>query len=138
MSRSAFVDTSGWYALIDRRDAAHARAKSVVQGLVKSGVRLVTSDYVLDESLTLTRMRAGGAAAVRLLDLVDQTAALDTEWIGADRFAFAKALFRKQVDQGFSFTDCTSFIVMEERGIREALTADSHYVARGFHALLIS
>jgi predicted nucleic acid-binding protein len=81
-------------------------------------------------------MRAGSTAARKLLDLLDGTSALDLEWIDPDRFATAKALFRKQLDQGFSFTDCTSFLVMEERRIIDAVTTSAHFVVRGYRRLL--
>ena len=126
MARSVFVDSGAWYALVDRRDAAHARMAVAVQGLIREGVRLVTTDYVIDESCTLAKARAGPVAAGRLLDLLEGTAAVDFEWIGAERFDRAKALFRKQADQAFSFTDCTSFAVMRERRITQAITGDDH------------
>ena len=133
----AFVDSSGWYALIDRRDAVHTRARSLLQQLLGDGGRVLTTDYVLDESFTLARSRAGALAARRLLDLVDQTAALDTEWVGPGRFATARAIFRKHLDQGYSFTDCVSFVVMEELRVARALTTDEHFRQRGFEALLL-
>ena len=136
MSRSAFVDSSGWYALIDRRDPSHTRAADLSRTLIRDGWRLLTTDYVIDESCTLARVRAGSRAAGRLLDLLDQTVALDVEWIGPERFDQAKLLFRKQLDQGFSFTDCTSFVVMKEKEIADALTSDAHFSARGFRLLL--
>jgi len=136
MSRSAFVDTSGWYALIDRRDPAHRKAASTVRRLLEGGTRLLTTDYVVDEACTLTRMRAGPIGAERLLELLAATSALDMEWIGPDRFEAAKAMFRKHRDQGYSFTDCTSFVVMEERKITEVLTTDRHFAVRGFQPVL--
>jgi predicted nucleic acid-binding protein len=135
MARSVFVDTSGWYALIDRRDAGHAATAELVRTLVTGGTRLVSTDYVIDEAATLTRVRSGSTAAFRLLDLIDQTAALDLEWIGPDRFDQARALFRKYHDQPFSFTDCTSFAVMRERRITRAITTDDHFLVAGFRRL---
>jgi predicted nucleic acid-binding protein len=136
MGDAAFVDSSGWYALIDRRDDVHSLAASTVARLIRDGVRLTTTDYVIDESCTLARIRAGVGAARALLEVLDTTRALSVEWIGPDRFDAAKVLFRKQLDQGFSFTDCTSFVVMEQRRIRAALTTDAHFTTRGFEALL--
>lgn len=135
MARSVFVDTSAWYALIDRRDADHARVAALVRRLVGDGVRLVSTDYVLDESCTLARARSGSEAALRLLDLVHGTAALDLEWIGSERFERAERLFRKHDDQAFSFTDCTSFAVMRERGLTDAITTDEHFRIAGFTLL---
>ena len=58
------------------------------------------------------------------------------EWIGPQRFELAKAFFRKHADHGYSFTDCTSFVVMRELALTEALTTDRHFVEAGFKALL--
>jgi predicted nucleic acid-binding protein len=137
MSGSAFVDTSGWYALIELNDAAHERAASLIRRLIAADVRLVTTDYVIDESCTLAKARSGFAAAARLLDVLDGTAAVDLEWVGPDRFHTAKRAFRKHRDQEFSFTDCTSFVVMRERRMSDAVTTDDHFRIAGFRPLLI-
>ena len=94
MARRVFIDTSGWCALIDRSDSAHDRAVTVVEQLVRGGSRLVTSDYVLDESYTLTLARLGVIGAGRFMDLSERTSAVDTEWITTDRFAAARTMFR--------------------------------------------
>lgn len=135
MARNVFVDTGAWYALLDRRDNRHGEMAAAVQSLISAGTRLVTTDYVVDESCSLAKVRAGSLAATRFLDLLDGTAALDLEWVGPERFAKAKSLFRKYRDQDFSFTDCTSFTVMRERRIAQALTTDRHFRIAGFEIL---
>ena len=136
MATRLFIDTSGWYALIDRRDAWHATAAQQVAKLLDARGRLVTTDYVVDESCTLARTRAGRVAANRLLDLLKQTGALDWEWIGAERFARTEVFFRKHSDHGYSFTDCTSFVTMRELKLTRALTSDAHFTKAGFEATL--
>jgi predicted nucleic acid-binding protein len=136
MSRKLFVDTSGWYALIDRKDAWHRPALTQVEAHISAGGRLVTTDYVIDESCTLAKGRAGPNAGIRLLDLLRQTEGVDWEWVSSDRFARAEAMFRKQRDQGYSFTDCTSFVVMRETRLDRALTTDEHFRIAGFHPTL--
>ncbi|MGQ0813779.1 MAG: type II toxin-antitoxin system VapC family toxin [Gemmatimonadota bacterium] len=135
MAGSVFIDTSGWYALIDRRDTGHEQIAALVREHIQGGGRLVSTDYVIDESCTLTRARAGSVAAMRFLDLVHHTAALDLEWVGPERFAKAKACFRKHHDQAFSFTDCTSFVVMRECRVTAAITSDDHFRIAGFRLL---
>jgi predicted nucleic acid-binding protein len=124
--------------MIDRRDAHHQRTVTLVGQLVRRKARLLTTDYVVDESCTLAKARAGSAMALRLLDLIGGTAALDLEWIGSERFRRAEVRFRSQPDQSFSFTDCTSFAVMSELGISEALSTDEHFLTAGFEPLLRS
>lgn len=136
MAGRVFVDTAGWYALIDRRDTWHARARQAVERLLAQKTVLVTSDYIVDESATLTRARIGAEAAGRLLDLLHATRALQWMWIDAERFERAEAWFRKHADHGYSFTDCTSFALMRELRIERALTTDAHFETAGFRRLL--
>jgi predicted nucleic acid-binding protein len=58
------------------------------------------------------------------------------EWIGPDRFHGAATLFEKHADKEWSFTDCVSFVVMRELGIRDAFTTDHHFEQAGFLPLL--
>ncbi len=136
MAREAFVDSSGLYTLADRRDPSRAEAEQCVTALVKSGIGLVLTDYIIDESCTLAKARGGAYGALRLLEIIERSEAFRLIWIGEERFESAKAFFRKHADHGYSFTDCTSFIVMQELRIRDALTTDRHFAEAGFRPLL--
>jgi uncharacterized protein len=131
-----FVDTSGLYALVDRRDAHHASARLIVERLLRAGQRLVVTDYIVSESVTLANVRSGPTVATRVLDLVEQSAGLRIEWIGPERFAATTRYFRRHTDHAYSFTDCSSFVVMRELRLTKALTTDAHFVEAGFVALL--
>ena len=135
-ARDLFVDTSGFYAALDARDAHHSLAATVIADTVRSGQRIVFTDYVITESLNLCVARRGHHVAVRMLDFLDMSRAgirlsIDPEW-----FEKAARFFRKHADKTFSFTDCTSFIVMKELGLRRALTTDHHFRQAGFEAIL--
>jgi predicted nucleic acid-binding protein len=136
MAREVFVDSSGLYALADHRDPARKGAERCVAELVNTGGSLVLTDYIIDEACTLAKARAKGEGALRLLEIVDRSDAFRLLWIGEGRFAAAKTFFRKHADHDYSFTDCTSFVVMRELGLTEALTTDRHFVEAGFRALL--
>ena len=136
MAREVFLDSSGLYALADRQDPAHAAAQQRVHRLASGGSRLILTDYILDESITLARARAGVMAALKLLQIVEQSNALTLVWVGEERFDLAKAYFRKHADHDFSFTDCTSFVVMRELKLKEALTTDRRFAEAGFRPLL--
>lgn len=136
MAREVFVDSSGLYALADRRDSYHTQAEERVGKLIESGIRLVLTDYIIDETCTLAKARAGSDAALRLLEIVERSRAIDMFWIGVEHFEAAKAFLRRHVDHGYSFTDCTSFVVMDKLRIRDALTSDHHFVEAGFRMLL--
>ncbi len=134
--REVFVDTSGLYALVDKKDAHHVRARRVVEKLLPTGRRLVVTDYVVSETVTLANARSGTRVALRVLDLIEQSAGIRIEWIGTSRFDATKRFFRKHADHAYSFTDCSSFVVMRELRLTQALTTDGHFAEAGFEALL--
>lgn len=134
--REIFADTSGLYASVDRRDAHHARAVSLLGNLARRHRIIVTSDYLIAETINLAMARRGRVVAERLLDLIESSKGIRLVWVGTEHFTAAKAFFRKHADQGYSFTDCTSFVIMRELGIADALTTDRHFAAAGFRALL--
>ena len=134
--REVFADTSGLYALVDRKDAHHTAAREAVVTFARRGRRLIVTDYVVAEAVTLAKARSGARVALRVLDLVDQSVGIRVELIGAARFDATAAYFRKHADHAYSFTDCSSFVVMRELRLRQALTTDGHFPEAGFEALL--
>ena len=135
-SRDAFVDTSGLYALINRNDPAHGAARVAVGRLLRDGRRLVVTDYIIDESATLAKARGGAQLAGRVLELIEQSHGLRVEWIRPERFEATKAFFRRHADHGYTFTDCSSFVVMRELRLAQALTSDRHFAEAGWEVLL--
>jgi uncharacterized protein len=137
-SKPVFADTSFFFALAAKRDHAHTQATAEYARLVKAGRRLVTTDYVIDETLTLVKLRTEARVALALLERIEQSESVVIEAIDATRFNTAKALFRRHADHDYSFTDCTSFAVMREQKLTDALTTDAHFAEAGFKALLRS
>jgi predicted nucleic acid-binding protein len=130
--KALLVDTAGWMMLADAGDPEHGAARSARdQWLITGGV-LVCTDYVMDETLTLIRVRLGLEAAERWWQQVDASPRVVWEWIDAMRAEKARQWFFRWKDKQFSFTDCTSFVVMRERRIRTALTSDRHFKQAGF------
>src|SRR5215469_17035177 len=130
-----FADTSVLDAAVDARDTYHPDAARLMRQLAQAGRMIVTSDYVVAETLNLAVARRGRVVADRLLQLLETSSGLRIEWIGAERFLAAKAFFRKHADHDYSFTDCTSFVVMQELRLRDVITTDRHFTEAGFHAL---
>jgi len=130
--RRLFVDTSGWVALNDQRDARHAVAKGAFATLLEQPLRLISTDFVLDETLSFLLRRTGHAATVRFGNATRRDPVAD--WIHVDEavWAAAWALFVRYDDKDFSFTDCTSFAVMRSLGLIEAFTFDEHFRQAGY------
>jgi predicted nucleic acid-binding protein len=133
--KALFVDTGGWMACADAADPACETARAARDRALERGQLLVTTDYVIDETLTLVRVRLGLAAAEAWWAQVQASSRLRTEWIGGSRADKARHLFFRHRDRDFSFTDCTSFIVMQELKLRQALTTDVHFGQVGFDAV---
>ena len=135
-----FLDTWGWLVLADAKDPAHADAVSERRRHSAPG-RLVTTDYVLDETFTRLYSRCSFAVARQFSEAVfsaEKGTLLKIERITPERFAVAYRWRARYRDKpAISFTDLTSFVVMKELGIRNVLTADAHFtqVHLGFRRL---
>ena len=75
---------------------------------------------------------------MRPFDMVDQSEVFRVIYMDDERFEQTKVLFLKHLDQGYSFTDCSSFILMRELEIHDVLTNDRHFQEIGFNAMLIN
>ena len=133
--KGLFVDTAGWMACADGADPAHRRVRLARDAALEEGCVLVTTDYVVDETLTLIRRRLGLTAAEAWWAQVDGSSRLRWEWIGIERAEKARGLFFRHRDKDYSFTDCTSMVVMRELKLRQALTTDDHFRQMGFQVL---
>jgi predicted nucleic acid-binding protein len=130
--RRYFVDTSFWIALFDRSDPSHDKVTTFWQGLAKKPLRLITSDYVLDEAYTFLRRHVGLQAAVDLHDVIQISRLIEVAEVRAPIRAAAWDTFVKYDDKVLSFTDCTSFVLMWQMGLTEVLTLDADFAQVGF------
>jgi predicted nucleic acid-binding protein len=130
--KALFADTAGWMACADAADPAHRTTMAARDAWLEKGGLFVTTDYIADETLTLIRFRLGPAAAEAWWKQVDGSSRLRWEPITPARAEKARGLFFRYQDKDFSFTDCTSFVVMRELKLREALTTDHHFAQMGF------
>ena len=135
-SKRVFGDTSFFFALVAKQDPAHQPAVTIYEKLLRGRGRVVTSDYIIDETLTLTKARINAEKSLALLERIEASESIDFEEIDSSRFTSAKTYFRKHSDHGYSFTDCTSFTLMRELHLRAALTTDRHFAEAGFEVLL--
>ena len=127
-----FVDTAGWVAAADSRDANGSSVREFRDQWLSSGGLLTTSDYVIDETLTVIRSRLGLDAAEAWWVQIEGSSRLRIESIDETRREQARTLFFGYRDKQFSFTDCCSFVLMRELRIRCVLTLDPHFRLMGF------
>ena len=130
-----FVDTAGWMMLADEADPLHPRSVEARDRWLERDGGLISTDYVLDETMTLIRVRLGIDAAERWWEQVEGSFRVLWEWMDPGRLEKARHLFFRYRDKSFSFTDCTSFVIMKEHRIRTALTSDRHFLQMGLEIL---
>jgi len=127
---SIFVDTSAFYALLDRDDSNHNRAKAAWAELLRSGEALTASNYVLVETSALVQRRLGFPALRAFSE--DIVPLVATHWIGEEIHTSAMAMVLTARRTSLSLVDCASFLVMRETGLRQTFCFDRHFAEQGF------
>jgi len=132
MPKRIFIDTSAFLALEDESDEHHEEAiRFRDQELLRGNYELVTTSYILDETLTLLRSRLGIPASIDFSKKIRRSQVVKVLSVSKEVEEKALELFEKYDEKTFSFTDCVSFVVMREKGIQEAFTFDEHFVQMG-------
>jgi uncharacterized protein len=140
-SQPIFVDTWGWLAFGHRRDTHHADVEQLLQDCRENRQPIHTSDYVLDELITLLFRREIHEEAVRFIEGLVADAAgakLQIQRITGERFAAALELRKRYKDKpDISFTDLTTIGIMRELRLTAIVTKDRHFqhVGLGFDTL---
>lgn len=119
-----FVDTGAWYASLVPTDPDHARA---AEWLAANRSPLLTTDYVVDETLTLLRVRGERKRALLLGTKLFQHSLAEIHKISTSDLTLAWQTFEQFDDKDWSFTDCTSKVVMEQLAINVAFAFDRHF-----------
>jgi uncharacterized protein len=124
-----FIDTFALVAFVDRRDSHHGQ----VMGYLKAnGPRMLMTEWIVLESLdSLATPRLRGEA-LQLIDGLRLNPDVEIVSFDGSIYRVAFDLYRNRSDKGWSLTDCTSFVVMEQRKLTRALTADNHFRQAGF------
>jgi predicted nucleic acid-binding protein len=126
-----FVDTGAFVAKEIAGDQFHQPARQAWNEVERRGLRLVSSEHVLDESATLIARRSHYAFAAEWgRDVIES----EIEWLRTEEVDWAKALLlmRKFADQAVSFTDCLSAVLMKRAGLKRVFGFDRHFSAMGF------
>lgn len=119
-----FVDTGAWFALAVPSDPDHQAARRFIE---QNRLRLMTTDYVVDELLTLFRMRQQRQRAVQWVDDILEGGGVVLAQVTAADFQRALVVYRQFADKLWSFTDCTSLAVMERLNLAAAFAFDEHF-----------
>lgn len=131
--RRLFVDTSAWFAFANRDDPEHEAVAALL--LDVPDARLVTSNLVFNETVTLCAHRLGHAVMQRVGGVLLDGGRVDLVRITPEDENAAWELLCKRTDEAYSFTDCASFVVMRRLSIEAAVALDSSFAAEGFESL---
>ena len=130
---ATFADSFYFLALFNPRDAAHERAVRASQDVPNT---LVTTDWVLVELADALCDPVNRVGCIGLVNDLRRSSRVKVEPATRELLNAGWSLYQQRLDKDWSLTDCTSFVVMEQRGIAEALTGDHHFEQAGFRALL--
>jgi hypothetical protein len=119
-----FVDSSAWFARYTPRDRNHAAAK---QFHAETRETLVTSDYIIDEVLTLLKVRGNIERAARVGKALFGGELAQIQWVSKADVEQAWGIFDGYRDKDWSFTDCVSLVLMRRLAIAKAFAFDEHF-----------
>jgi len=119
-----FVDTSAWFSMVVSVAEQHQAVKLCFETLPEP---LITTDYVVDETLTLLRARGYAKLALTLGAEFFHGSVTGIHYLSEDDVREAWEVFRRYDDKEWSFTDCASKVVMERLQITQAFSLDHHF-----------
>ena len=133
---SLFVDTSAFIALRVQDDLHYRRAQGFLHEIKQKRIRLHTTNFILDE--VYTYFCKYHEIAVAMMELISENPLILLNRVTAEDEIKARAILRTFQDKDFSYTDATSFTVMERLGIHAVFAFDDHFIQYGKFLVLPS
>ena len=124
------VDTSGLYALVDRKDPNHFKAAAYLRTLVQAR-SLLLSNHVFDETMTLVKLRLGISTAVQLGIRLRNSQLIEMMIFSAEEEFATWRLFTQYQDKAWSYTDCACLVLAQRHKLIFAFTFDPHFLQMG-------
>jgi hypothetical protein len=119
-----FVDAGAWYALAMPSDPDHAQATLFAASISEP---LITSDYIVDELLTLFSVRGQRRKGIEWVHEVLERGGTELVQVNVDDFSAALRVYEQFHDKAWSFTDCTSYVVIQRLQLKQAFSFDHHF-----------
>jgi uncharacterized protein len=140
LANKVFIDTSGWANLFIATESYHEQAKQWFQHKRQQNQAMVTTNYVVIELVALLNspLRVPRPQLFKYVEAVRNAPYINLIYIEPTIDSAAWELLKTREDKAWSLVDSTSFIVMQQLGIKEALTTDHHFEQAGFIRLLKS
>lgn len=130
--RRAFVDSSGWIALISADDGNHGAADAVFRRAIARRVALITTNLVLAEVHRFLLHRVGISAAAAAFERMEASSALSLQFATREHHDAARRWLAKLSDQVITYTDAVSFAVAKATRCDVVIGFDADFVVAGF------
>ena len=128
-----FADTSGWASFFREQERHHVKAVTLMTQWAAENRRIVTTNYVLGELIALcVRLRVPRSRSISYIQSIRAETWIEIVHIDERLDARAWELLENRLDKTWSLVDCASFVVMEQRGLTDALTTDHLFEQAGF------
>jgi predicted nucleic acid-binding protein len=125
-----FCDSSGFYALIDASEAQHPYAAAAWERLIRERHRLVTSNYVITETIAVVQARIGLKGVRAALESIQDC--VEVAWVDRPLHDAAVNELLTHNRRRLSLVDCTSFGLMRRHRIDAAFAVDPDFEEHGF------
>ncbi|MFL5732518.1 MAG: type II toxin-antitoxin system VapC family toxin [Chloroflexia bacterium] len=136
MTRSIFVNATGWLALYNPKDPNHDPVVQLWEDLRTQPVRFVSTDYVLDEVYTALKFFGSLHSAQAFHQLVANSALIRLFMTDSVIFDRAWEVFVNDEQPNWTFTDCVNYSVIQYLGLTEVITFDPNFTAPGLTILM--
>lgn len=138
MPNKVFIDTAGWANLFVATDSYHLQATAWFSQARQQQIEIVTTNYVVIELVALLNspLHVPRLQIFQYIDAVRTATYINLIHINSTTEDAAWSLLKSRVDKNWSLVDATSFVIMQQFGLQEALTTDKHFEQAGFIRLL--
>lgn len=138
MTSSLFVDTSGWGSLFINTQPHHLQADHHFRQALQQRRNLITTNYIIAELVALLHspLRIPRSRVFDVIDGIKAAPYVQVICIDQAIDTAAWELCKSRADKNWSLVDCSSFVVMQQLSLQEALTTDHHFEQAGFMRLL--
>lgn len=128
-------DTSFLVAYYNRKDENHAEAHKWMRSIRRSSIKFLVSDYIFDELLTVLLSRGSKELSITAGKKILESTQITIIKINEEVFARVWDIYQSYKDKEWSFTDCTSYVLMKGLEIRKGASFDLHFSQFGFEVV---
>lgn len=134
-AKSIFLDTNGWFALFNVKDALHTTADAVWRELGHEGFSIVLTDWIVAETGNGLARTPARSLFAKTVGQMMENRCVRLLPVTPNLLKRALDLYASRSDKTWGLVDCASFTVMSEEGIVDAFTTDQHFAQAGFTCL---